>query len=349
MRLISVIAGGLLGGAMLAQGAVAQTTERELFAQSAEARKYALIITGPTVGVENKAKYRQLTLSLHDVLGRDYGYDSEQIELLTGDAQSDADSRVDGVSDRQGLQDAVARLENAMKQGDQLAVFLLGHGTGTDQEAKFNLRGPDVTGTEFAALFAAFTEQDLVFVNTTSASFGFSQALASAVAGEGRIVVSATRSSAEKFDPLFPRYFIEGLSERRADRDKNSRVSLLEAFNYARNNVQSFYDEQGRLAAEHAGLDDNGDAQFTLVPAPGEADGSLSEIAFIDAQSDDELNLTEQQLVLKRRMQSLEREVLLLRGRKSEFLEDDYWQRFEELMLSLARTTEEFSHASTAQ
>lgn len=349
MRLISVIAGGLLGGAMLAQCAVAQTTERELFAQSAEARKYALIITGPTVGVENKAKYRQLTLSLHDVLGRDYGYGSEQIELLTGDAQSDADSRVDGVSDRQGLQDAVARLENAMKQGDQLAVFLLGHGTGTDQEAKFNLRGPDVTGTEFAALFAGFTEQDLVFVNTTSASFGFSQALASAVAGEGRIVVSATRSSAEKFDPLFSRYFIEGLSERRADRDKNSRVSLLEAFNYARNNVQSFYDEQGRLAAEHAGLDDNGDAQFTLAPAPGEADGSLSEIAFIDAQSDDELNLTEQQLVLKRRMQSLEREVLLLRGRKSEFLEDDYWQRFEELMLSLARTTEEFSHASTAQ
>jgi hypothetical protein len=352
MRLFYAIAGVLLGSAMLAQSGVAQTYERELFAQSAAARKYALIITGPTVGAENEAKYRQLTLSLHDVLGRDYGYGSEQIELLYSAPQAastETDSRVDGVADRQGLRDAVARLKNKMKRGDQLAVFLLGHGTGSDDEAKFNIRGPDVTGTEFAALFSAFTEQDLVFVNTTSASFGFSRALASAVAGEGRIVVSATRSSAEKFDPLFSRYFIEGLSERRADRDKNSRVSLLEAFNYARNNVQSFYDEQGRLAAEHAGLDDNGDAQFTLAPAPGEADGSLSEIAFIDAQSIDELNLTEEQLILKRRMQSLEREVLLLRGRKSEFLEDDYWQRFEELMLSLARTTEEFSHASTAQ
>ena len=341
----------LLSSVLLASNASAQNTPREFFAQTAAAKKVALIITGPTVGADNEAKYRQLTLSLHDVLGRDYGYASDQIELLYSDPKgesAEADERVDGVANREGIEQAVAKLSAILNRGDQLAVFLLGHGTGSDSEAKFNISGPDVTGAEFAGLFSAFTEQDLIFVNTTSASFGFSRALADAVAGEGRIVISATRSAAEKFDPLFPRYFIEGLSERRADRDKNSRVSLLEAFNYARNNVQDFYDEQGRLASEHAGLDDNGDAQFTLAPAPGEADGSLSEIAFIDAQSDDESSLSAEQLALKRRMQALEREVLLLRGRKSDFLEDDYWQRFEELMLSLARTTEEFANASSA-
>jgi len=41
-------------------------------------------------------------------------------------------------------------------------------------------------------------------------------------------------------------------------------------------------------------------------------------------------------------MQSLEREVLLLRGRKAEFLEDDYWMRLEVLLMDLARTTEDF-------
>jgi hypothetical protein len=113
---------------------------------------------------------------------------------------------------------------------------------------KLNLTSvdPDLTGAEFARLFDAFIQQDLIFVNTTSASYGFSTALAREIAGEGRIVVSATRSSSEKFDPYFSRYFIEGLSERRADRDKNSRVSLLEAFNYAKNNVEEFYEESGQ-------------------------------------------------------------------------------------------------------
>ncbi len=317
--------------------------KRELFAQSADSIKYALIITGPTVGEENERKFRQLSLSLHDVLGRDYGYGSDNIELLYDEVSALADERVDGEATREGLEEAVKRLAERSKNGDQLAVFLLGHGTGVDDEAKFNIRGPDITGSDFARLFDAFIEQDLIFINTTSASFGFATALAREVSGEGRIVVSATRSSAEKFDPQFSRYFIEGLSERRADRDKNSRVSLLEAFNYAKNNVDEFYDDQGRLASEHAGLDDNGDALFALEPAPGETDGTLAEIAFIDADSRDEERLSPARLALKRRMQALEREVLLLRGRKAELLEDDYWSQFEVLLIDLARTTEEFN------
>ena len=260
---------------------------------------------------------------------------------------TNADSRTDAIADREGISASLADLRNRMSAGDQLAVFLLGHGTGTDEEAKFNLRGPDLTGAEFAQLFDAFTEQDLIFVNTTSASYGFSTALAREIAGEGRIVVSATRSSSEKFDPYFSRYFIEGLSERRADRDKNSRVSLLEAFNYAKNNVEEFYEESGRLAAEHAGLDDNGDALFALSPAPGQGDGSLAEIAFIDASDAGETGLSAIRLALKRRMQTLERSVLLLRGRKADYLEDDYWTQLETLLIDLAKTTEEFTREAS--
>ena len=331
----------LFAGVCAGMSAVAQESPRELFMQSATSKKAALIITGPTIGSENSAKYRQLTLSLHDVLARDYGYSSEQLVLLYAGGTG-IDSRVDGDADRAGIVQALAALEESLHAGDQLAVFLLGHGTGVDDEAKFNIRGPDFNGAEFARLFDAFTRQDLVFVNTTSASYGFATALAREIAGEGRIVVSATRSSAEKFDPLFSRYLIEGLNERRADRDKNSRVSLLEAFNYAKNNVDAFYEEQGRLAAEHAGLDDNGDALFALAPAPGESDGRLAEIAFFDAAIADEASLSPERLTLKRRMESLEREVLLLRGRKAEFLEDDYWMRLEVLLMDLARTTEDF-------
>ena len=214
-----------LSGLVAASVSAQENGKRELFAQSAATSKYALIISGATVGADNEARYRQLSVSLHDILARDYGYSSAAIELLFGNTSTD--SRGDAIADREGISASLADLKNRMSAGDQLAVFLLGHGTGTDEEAKFNLRGPDLTGAEFARLFDAFTEQDLIFVNTTSASYGFSTALAREIAGEGRIVVSATRSSSEKFDPYFSRYFIEGLSERRADRDKNSRVSLL--------------------------------------------------------------------------------------------------------------------------
>ena len=315
--------------------------ERELFAQSSTTSKYAMILTGATVGQENDAKFRQLSLSLHDILAKDYGYSSAGIELLL--SEPNADSRADGISDRQGIVTSLGRLREKLKTGDQLAVFLLGHGTGVDDEAKFNLRGPDLTGVEFARLFDDFADQDLIFVNTTSASYGFSTALAREVAGEGRIVVSATRSSSEKFDPYFPRYLIEGLADRRADRDKNSRVSLLEAFTYAKNNVEEFYEESGRLAAEHAGLDDNGDALFALAPAPGQSDGSLAEIAFIDAADANDDTLSAERLALKRRMQTLERNVLLLRGRKAEYLERDYWLQLETLLVDLAKTTEQFN------
>ena len=79
----------------------------------------------------------------------------------------------------------------------------------------------------------SFSKQDLVVVDTTSASYGFARALSN----RGRVVVSATRSASEKYDPVFAEYFVRGLENHNADRDKNGRVSFFEVFQYARLNV----------------------------------------------------------------------------------------------------------------
>jgi hypothetical protein len=42
-------------------------------------------------------------------------------------------------------------------------------------------------------------------------------------------------------------------------------------------------------------------------------------------------------------MQRIERSVFILRGRKADFLEADYWQQMEELLVDLARTTGRFN------
>ena len=118
---------------------------------------------------------------------------------------------------------------------------------------------------------------------------------------------------------------------------------MLEAFNYAKSNVEEFYAEQGRLAPEHAGLDDNGDALFSLNPTTAEIDGRLAEIAYIDNLVDDTLGLSAEAIQLKSRLQDIERAVFILRARKADFLETDYWQQMEVLLVDLARATEQFN------
>ena len=336
----------LLSASHAAFGQIADSqSNNNFFLDSPDSTKYAVIMVGPSVAEENQSMFRQWGFSLHDILARDYGYSSDTITLLydRGDLDSSGGGRVDGACDRAGIEQALASLASRVKTGDQITLYLIGHGSGAEEEAKFNIVGPDITGIEFASLLDQFDEQDIAIINTTSASYGFSASLS----GEGRVVISSTRSPSERYDPVFSRYFIEALDSRNGDRDKNNRVSMLEAFEYAKSNVEAWYEEQGRLASEHAGLDDNGDALFALDPNMDVADGRLAEIAYIDTLIDNNAGLSPQALTLKARMQDIERSVFILRGRKADFLEVDYWQQMEELLVDLARTTGQFNEQNT--
>ena len=314
--------------------------DAEYFLDSPDVGKYAVIMAGPTVGETNQTQFRQWAFSLHDILARDYGYSSDSIILLYDKGQTDSvgDERIDGACDRGGIEQGLASLAARVSTGDQITLYLIGHGSGAEEESKFNIVGPDITGAEFAELLDQFKDQSIAIVNTTSASYGFSTSLS----GEGRVVISSTRSPSERYDPIFSRYFIEALDNRNGDRDKNNRVSMLEAFEYAKSNVEAWYEEQGRLASEHAGLDDNGDALFSLDPVVDSADGRLAEIAYIDAAVDEVLGLSPQARELKFQMQNLERDIFVLRGRKQDFLESDYWLEMESLLVELAIATGQF-------
>ena len=355
-----ILAGFILAGLWLSSVAAERSQPTEFFRAGPEVSKYVVIITGPTVGQDNEAKFRRWSRSLYNILLQDYGYSDETVTLLYQHglethlaAMQDEDGEdsqsappLDGAATAADIRTAFAGLAETVTAGDQLTVFLIGHGSDPDgsrgtegrPDAKFNIVGPDLTGPEFAALLQPFRQQDVVVVNTTSASYGF----AAALSDEGRVVISATRSPRERYDPVFPRYFIEALAGHNGDRDKNQRVSMLEAFHYAKLSVTGWYEEQGRLAPEHAGLDDNGDGSFSLSPASGGDDGGLAEIAYLDNLRQDGRRLGREALALKARMQDLEREVFILRGRKAEFLADDYWGRMEALLVNLARTAERF-------
>jgi hypothetical protein len=216
---------------------------------------------------------------------------------------------------------------------------MMGHGSGTFGDAKFNNVGPDMAGADLAAMLEGFTEQDIVVINTTSASFEFSRELSAL----GRVVVSATRSPSERYDPVFAGYMIAGLQDHTADLDRNGRVSILEIFNYASGRVAGWYDDQGRLATENAVLDDTGDGLFSREPGATQTDGLLAEIAYIDVIVPVAEKTSPQAQALRTDMQALEREIFILRNQKQNYLEDDYWRRLEALLIDLATRTRTYN------
>lgn len=221
----------------------------------------------------------------------------------------------------------------------QLWLVLIGHGTFDGKEARFNLRGPDVSADDLARWLQPF-QRPLAVIDTSSSSAPFLAKLSAT----NRVIITATRSGHEQNYARFGNYFAEAISSLDADLDKDGQVSLFEAFLSASRRVAEFYKLEGRIATEHALLDDNGDALGTpadwfrglrAVKRPKDAalDGSLAR-QFILIPSSLEASFTVAQ---RARRDALERDVLSLRDKKSQLPETEYYGRLEKLLLELAR------------
>ena len=57
-----------------------------------------------------------------------------------------------------------------MTEGDQLSVYLIGHGSYDEHEYKFNIAGPDLTDSDILEALNQVPSGNQVLVNTSSAS-----------------------------------------------------------------------------------------------------------------------------------------------------------------------------------
>ncbi|MDT8368830.1 MAG: hypothetical protein RQ745_06455 [Longimicrobiales bacterium] len=195
-----------------------------------------------------------------------WGVEGERIVTL---GEEDAPGRIDGVSRRETIEATVERLTRETGPADRILFVLIGHGSFRDGVASLNLPGRDLTAAEWNDLLAPLSDRTLALVNLASSSGPFVQALAA----EGRTVITATRSGQERNETQFGRYFVEALGGGASDLDKDGRLSLFEAYIYARSETSRYYDEAGLLATEHAQLDDDGDGEAIDLPLEDTADG----------------------------------------------------------------------------
>ena len=239
-----------------------------------------------------------------------------------------------GGSERDAVLLEEALKNAAAKPEGQFWLVLVGHGTFDGREAKFNLRGPDVTAKQLA-LWCAPVRREMVVVHGGSASAVFLTALA----GGNRILVSATQSADEIYYTRFGGYFASAIAgDLQADLDQDRQVSVLEAFRHASRLVAEFYEKEERIATEHALLDDNGDgvgarAEVFTTRAKEAKDGArAAQVALV--LSEEEKRLSD---ALRLKRDGLERKLEALKGRRREMAEDAYYRELEALLRELAQ------------
>ena len=290
---------------------------------------HLLIVVGLAGDPEHGELFKKWGTTLADTATQKLGVAKDRVTLLT-----------DAAATRDGVVKAFGALA-AAEADDTVVIVLFGHGTYANKTAKFNLTGPDMTPQDFEPLLARLKSKRVVFVNTASASAPFVEALS----GPGRVVVAATRTGGEMFATLFGGPFVEAFSNESADSDHDGKISILEAFEYARKTVAASYQREGLLPTEHAILDDNGDKEGSMEPGREAKDGQSAAVLAIGSLRQQALPADEKVRALYAERSQIERRIEALKLLKSGMDPAKYESELEKLATDLALKTRQIRAA----
>ncbi len=222
------------------------------WAQSGAPATHVLIVTGLSGDPRFATGFHATASALYDAAKARWGAGDSNLVYLAEDPAQDA-ARIRGKATREGVAAAFATLARRTAPGDVVLVVLIGHGSGEGGDSRVSLPGPDASATDFAGWLRLLAGRLTVFVNAASGSGDFLAALADSE----RVVITATKSALERNETTFAEHFARGLSSGEADADKDGRVTVLEAFQFARREVARSYQTRNTLQTEHAQLSDS--------------------------------------------------------------------------------------------
>ena len=290
--------------------------------------KFAVIINGAGGEPAYAKQFEQWTAELRAALSERFGFDTQKLLVLENAKAID-------------VRNTFAQLKSQMDADNVLFVFLIGHGSFDGKESKFNLVGPDHAASEYNTLLSALPTKRVVVLNMASASGEFVKSLSA----KGRIVITATKNGQETNATRFAGFFIAALKATDADTDQDGHVSVLEAFVYANRLTADFYTRAGRLATEHALLEDNGDGVGREKAEAGE--GALARATYLDSLSIDEAAASAATGKLLKERTRLEGEIEQLIGRKRSMPEGEYEANLERLFIQLAKVNRSIKQAGS--
>lgn len=320
--------------AVLAPCAGAGSVQAQAQAQ-AQTAMHVLVVTGLSGEARFATAYADAGAALVETAMGEWGTAPGNVVWL---AESTAvHASVKARSTREELEREVRAIVARASADDAVLIVFFGHGSFQGGETRINLPGPDITGGELAALLAPLHEQRVAVVNTASASGGFIQDLAA----PNRIVITATKSGLEQNETVFGKHFAAALTGSDADVNQDGRVSLLEAFDYARAEVDREYDRASKLLTEHAVLDAVGDGTGVSETDSSTPHGRVaSTFHFGPAGGAAAADASPELRALYQTRDRLQAQLDVLRGRRADMPEAEYEAALEVLLVDIARTAQ---------
>lgn len=225
-------------------------------------------------------QFHDWAVSLIGAATERYGVPTENVTYLAEKVELDPELIADR-STKDNVAAAISAIAERSTPADHVAIVLFGHGSFTDV-ARINLPGRDPSAEDFSELLNQLGGQNITFVNAASASGPFIEALSA----EGRVIMTATKTGRQWNAAVFGGHFVNAFTDGEADANKDERVSMLEAFTYARLKVADEFEADGTMQTEHALLDDNGDGVGADEPDPLAGDGQLARTLFLTSGED---------------------------------------------------------------
>lgn len=270
---------------------------------------HALIIAGLGGEKQYEQRFRTQAASLAQAAEKLAG-DESNVTVLSADK-----------ADRDSVRRELRSLASATKRDDQVMIVLLGHGSYDGEDYRFNLPGPDLTSSELGALFDQIPARDQLIVNATSAS----GAVVERWKRDNRVIITSTKSGNERTATRFAQYWLEAVSTKSADMNRDDVITAAEAYDFANRRVAESFKADVSLATEHARLEGKG-AERMAVARFGNA---------ILATSDAALSALYTQRV------GVERDLEAVKERKQALATDAYYDQLEDVLVRLATLQKE--------
>ncbi|MGD2047142.1 MAG: hypothetical protein PVJ80_02230 [Gemmatimonadota bacterium] len=307
------------------------------------ARTHVVIVVGLGGTADFRESFHQEASQIYTALTEQHGLRPEDVVYLGEKPEVDPDM-ISEESTRANILQVLGELAQDAGPDDKVVVILIGHGSEGRNGVQFNLPGPDLGPSDFAGALVAFPTQPLALVATGSASGGFVEPLA----GPNRVVIAATASVREQNATRFGQFFAEAISGSGSDLDHDNRISLLEAFTYAKQEVARYYEEENAMQSEHAVLDDNGDGEGSTDASLDGPDGVLAATFTFGTGAGVEGGAAVDDPVLAGLLterDEIQRQIDELRVVRDALSEDEYLDRLEPLLVELALKNREIEAA----
>lgn len=302
--------------------------------------RYALLIAGLGGDAEHTDTFKGYLFDTRKALIESLGFDEDKVVVL-GENRIVEEAYVDDLSNAENIRAQFGALSSKVTSDDEVLVVLFGHGGYDGGVSRLNIPRRDLTQNDYADLVGGLQAKRLVFVNTASASAPFLEA----IAREGRIVITATRTGTQTNETIFPRYFVESLTNPATDRDKDSRISIAEIFMYSAEKTDQWYEDNGHIPTENALISDAGSADGNRIEDWQEGDvGQIAALTYLSQGNTALLAAAaggspEVAGWLEEKSQ-IELEIANLKTRKSEMGTEEYYAALEVLFVRLARGNE---------